>query len=144
MAKNTTIANAGAIAACDGVVDRLDAGTGPGKLRIYDAPQPANPDVAVSTQVLLAELTLSDPAFGDAVDADPGGQATANAITDDTSANATGTAAWFRAVDSNDVGVIDGTVGTSDSDLNLNTINIVAGATVSVSSWLVTMPETPA
>ena len=141
MATATTISNAAAIAACDAIVDLLDAGAGAAKLRINDDTQPANPDVAVTTQVLLAELTCSDPAFGGAADGTPGGVATANAITDDTSANATGTATWFRVVDSDDKAIIDGSVGTAGADLNLNTVSIVAGATVSVSSWTVTMPE---
>ncbi len=142
MATATTISNAAAIAACNAVVDLLDAGAGAALIRIYDGTQPTNSDVAISTQTLLAELTCSDPAFGAAADAAPGGRATASAITDDSSANATGTASWFRAVDSNGLAVLDGSVGTSGADLNLNTVSITSGATVSVSSWTVTMPET--
>ncbi len=142
MALQTTISNAAAIAACNAVVDLLDAGAGAALLRIYDGTQPTNPDVAITTEVLLAELTYSDPAFGAAADATPGGRATASAITDDSSANATGTASWFRTVDSNGLAVIDGSVGTSGADLNLNTVSITSGATVSVSSHTVTMPET--
>lgn len=141
---NTKIGNAEAIDACNAVVDRLDAGAGAGLLRIYDGTQPAGgPDEAVGTQTLLAELTLSDPAFGAAADAAPGGQATANAISDDPSANATGTASWFRAVDSVGVAVIDGDVSATGGggDLELNSTSISAGATVSVTSWTVTMPE---
>lgn len=141
MALATRISNAAAKAACDAIVDLIDGGSGPGKLRIYDGTQPADPDTAVSTQTLLAELTLSDPAFGAAADANPGGRATAASITSDSSANATGTASWFRVVDSNDVAIIDGSVGTSGCDLNLNTTSIVAGAQVSVTSWTFTMPE---
>ncbi len=142
MALNTTISNAAAIVACNGIVDLLDAGAGAALVRIYDGTQPANPDVAITTETLLAELTCSDPAFGGATDGAPGGVATASAITDDSSANATGTASWFRAVDSNGLAVLDGSVGTSGADLNLNTVSITSGATVSVSSWTVTMPET--
>jgi len=145
MALNTTISNAAAIVMCNGVVDLLDAGAGAGLLRIYDstgAGQPTNPDIAVTSQVLLAELTLSDPAFGNAADAAPGATATASAITDDSAANATGTATWFRAVDSNGLAVIDGSVGTSGADLNLATTSITTGQTVSVTSWTITQPET--
>ncbi len=141
MAAATRISNAAAIAACNAIVDLIDAGSGAGKLRIYDGTQPAGPDVAVSDQTLLAELTLSDPAFGAAADANPGGRATADTITGDTSANATGTASWFRAVDSDGNAVIDGSVGTSDADLILVTTSIVAGQPVEVTSWTVTMPE---
>lgn len=141
---NTKISNAAAKAACDAVVDLLDAGAGPGVLKIYNGSQPADPDTAVSGQTLLAELTLNDPAFGAAADAAPGGQATANAITDDSSANATGTATWFRAEDSDGNAIIDGDVSTTAAgtgDLQLNSTSIQSGATVEVTSWTYTHPE---
>lgn len=141
---NTKIANSEALSACDSVVDALDGGTGAGLLRIYDGTQPSGgPDEAIVSQTLLAELTLSDPAFGAAADDNPGGKATANAISDDTSANADGTASWFRAVTSDGTAVIDGDVTATggDGDLELNSTSIASGATVSVTSWTVTMPE---
>lgn len=141
MALATRMSNVAAKAACDAIVDLIDGGSGAGKLRIYDGTQPADPDTAVSTQTLLAELTLSDPAFGNAADANPGGRATASSITQDSSANATGTAAWFRVVDSNDVAILDGSVGTSGCDLNLVTTSIVSGQPVQITSFTVTMPE---
>lgn len=142
MALATRISNAAAKAACDAIVDLLDAGAGAALVRIYDGTQPADPDTAVSTQTLLAELTCSDPAFGAAADAAPGGRATANAVTSDSSANATGTASWFRALDSNGVAILDGSVGTSGCDMNINSVSITSGAAVSITSWTVTMPET--
>lgn len=141
MANNTAISNAAAIAMCNALVDLLDAGSGPGKIRIYDGAQPSGPDTAVSGQTLLAELTLSDPAFGSAVDASPGATATAGAIADDTAADATGTATWFRALDSDNNAVIDGSVGTSNADMILNTTSIVQNAIVQITAWTVTMPE---
>lgn len=141
MAVNPTISNTAAIAACDAIVDLLDLG-GAGTLQIYDGSQPTNPDVAISDQNLLAELSLTSPAFGDAVDDTPGGKATANAVTGDSDANATGTASWFRALNGGGTGVIDGSVGTSDADLILDSVSITSGQTVNVSSWTVTMPET--
>lgn len=142
MATNTRISNAAAIAACDAIVDLIDGGAGAGLLRIYSGTQPADPDTA-ATGTLLAEITLNDPAFGAAADAAPGGIATASVspALEDTSANATGTAGYFRVVDSNGTAIMDGEVGTSGADLNLNTTSIVSGATVSVTSWTVTMPE---
>lgn len=141
MANNLTISNAAAIAASDAIVDLIDAGSGAGKLRIYSGAQPNNPDVAVTSQTLLAELTFSDPAFGSAADGTPGGLATANSITSDSSANATGTAAWFRIVDSDDTAIMDGTVGSEDADLVLDSTSITSGQTVAVSSMTATMPE---
>ena len=131
------ISNATAIAACNAIVDLLDGGT----LRIYDGTQPADPDTAVSTQNILSEHTLGTPAFGAASDGNPGGEATANAIADDTSANNTGTATWFRISLSGGAAAIDGTAGTSGTDLIIDDANIVSGQTVKVNSCVLTMPE---
>ena len=140
MALNTRISNTTAIAACDAIVDRIDGGTGAGYIEIRTGAQPADPDTVVSG-TLLATLPLSDPAFGGAADGTPGGIATANAVTDDSSADATGTAGYFRVFDSSDTAIIDGECGTSGADMNLNSVAITSGAAVSVTSWTVTMPE---
>ena len=142
MALATRLSNAAAKAACNAITALIDGGAAAGKVRIYSGTQPTDPDTAIGAQVLLAELTCSDPAFGPAADGNPGGRATANAITADSSADAAGTATWFRAVDSNNVAVIDGSVGTSGCDMNLNNNALTLGANVSISSWTFTIPET--
>lgn len=136
------LSNAAAKAACDAIVDLLDAGAGAATLKIYTGSAPANVDDA-ATGTLLATLTCSDPAFGNAADANPGGRATASTITGDSSADATGTAGYFRALDSNGVAVIQGTVTAvgGGGDLELNSTSISSGVAVSVSSWTVTQPE---
>lgn len=64
---------------------------------------------------------------------------TLNAITQDSSANATGTAAFFRIYKSDGTTVIlQGSVGTSGQDLNLNTLSIVSGGPVAVTSFTIT------
>lgn len=109
-----------------------------GKLRIYDSTgtgQPATADTAVTTQVLLAELTMNATAFGAAAL----GVATANAITSDASADATGTATWFRLLKSDGTTVIlDGSVGSASADLILNTVSIVAGAIIAITAFTLT------
>lgn len=111
---------------CDAFVDAIDAGAGAGTLKIYTG----------SFAALLGTLTFSDPAFGSASN----GTATANAISDDTSADNTGTAAVLRISDSSPATVAEGTVGTSGADLNLNTTSITSGDRISCSSATVTMP----
>ncbi len=114
--------------------DQLDNGY----LRIYDSTIPTNADTAIGAQVLLAELRWNATAF----DAGSNGLVTAAAITADSSANATGTASWFRALKSDGTTVVcDGTVSTSGADMNLNTVSIVSGANVSISSATFTMPK---
>jgi hypothetical protein len=141
MALATRISNAAAIAACNAITALLNTG-GAGKVRIYDGTQATDPDTAVGAQVKLAELTLSATAFPTAVDNTGKATATANAITADSSADATGTASWFRAINGAGTAVIDGSVGTSGADMNLNNVSITLGANVSISSWTFTIPET--
>jgi hypothetical protein len=106
-----------------------------GWLRLYSGSQPSTADEAVSSQVLLAELRFGNPAFGSASD----GVAAANAMTGDSSANATGTATWFRCFSSDGTTpVFDGSVGTSNSNLVLNSVGISAGAQVDVTSFTFT------
>lgn len=104
-----------------------------GLLRIYDGARPATGGTATT---LLAELTCN-ATFAAAAS---GGVLTLNAITSDSAANATGTATWFRLVKSDGTThVMDGNVGTSGSDLNLNTAAIVTGAAVAITSFTVTI-----
>lgn len=101
-------------------------------LRIYDGSRPATAGTATT---LLAELTCGTPFAAAAVN----GVLTLGAITQDSSANATGTATWFRIVKADGTTfVMDGNVGTSGSDLNLTTTSIVSGQPVSVSSFVIT------
>lgn len=115
----------------DAITAKIDAGSGAGKLRIYDGSRPAT---GGSATTLLAELTLADPS----ADAAAAGVLTLSAISDDASANATGTATWGRIVDSDGTFVLDCSVGTSGTDVILNTASIVSGATVSMTSAVFT------
>lgn len=143
----STLSNEVVVAMADAAVDRLDEGTGAAVISIYEASQPTNPDVAVGAQTLGAKLVMSDPAFGAAADGNPGGLATADTITDDSSADATITAAWYRVSATNDGATplddhMDGSVGTSSANLVLNTVALVSGANVAISSYTFNVPET--
>lgn len=135
MSNNFQIATASRNAACDALVDLLDA-SGSGTLKIYDGTQPANANTSVSTQTLLATITLDSTAFGSA----SSGVATLASTPLSATAAATGTASWFRAADGGGATVFDGSVGTSSADLILNTTSITSGNTVQVTSGTVTMP----
>lgn len=101
------------------------------KLRIYNGTRPATGGTATT---LLAELTCN-ATFAPAAS---GGVLTLNAITSDTAADASGTATWARLVTSGGGFVADFSVGTSGAEINLNTVSIVAGANVSVTSAVIT------
>lgn len=101
-------------------------------LRIYDGSRPATGGAATTK---LAELTCNATFAPGAAS----GVLTLNAIAADASADATGTATWFRIVKSDGTThVMDGSVSTSGSDLNFNTTSIVAGANVAVTSFTIT------
>lgn len=135
----TKITQAAAKAAADAVVDLLDVG-GAGYIEIRSGSQPATANTAASG-TLLATLPLSATAFGAATTASPS-VATAAAITSDTNADATGTAGWFRAYSGGGTAVIDGSVTATGGggDMTLDSVSIVAGGTVAVTSWTVSHP----
>lgn len=118
----------------DAIDDACNAGSGAATLKIYTGTRPANPGTALSGNTLLATLTFSSTAFGAA----SSGVITAASITSDSTADATGTASFFRVQDSDSNAIIDGDCGTSGSDLNLDTVSISAGVTVSISSFVIT------
>ena len=120
----------------DGWLDNVTtAAGGSALLRIYDGTRPATGGAATT---LLAELTCNATFAPSA----SGGVLTLNAIASDSSANATGTATWFRIVKSDGSTLVcDGDVGTSGSDLNLNSTSITAGGTIAVSSFTITAPN---
>jgi hypothetical protein len=103
-------------------------------LEIYSGSKPAGPTTAIGAQVLLASLACN-ATFA------PGssnGVLTLNSI-----ANGTGTAGaaggtvatWFRLKTSGGTAHVDGTVGISGCDLNINNTNIATGQTVSVTGF---------
>lgn len=138
MASNFKIAVAAMQAACNGIVDLLDAGAGAATLAIRTGAPPATPATADSG-TLLATLTFSDPAFGNA---NSSGVATANSITSDTVADNSGDAGHFRAKDSDGNVIFQGTAGNSGDtpDMVFDNKSIVAGGTVACASMTVTVP----
>jgi hypothetical protein len=116
---------------CNAVVDAIDAGTD-GKLvfrvtgSTADSPSASPP----------ATLTFSATAFGAAAN----GIATANAITSDTNA-AGGTIAFATLEDSAGTVCAHCAVGTSGSDINLSSLTVGAGDTVSVSALTYEAPN---
>ena len=108
------------------VISAIDAGSGPGKLKIGTA----------SMASVLAVLTLADPCgtvSGDVLtfDFDPD--------ISDTSADNTGTAAAATITDSDDNVIVSGlTVGTSGTNIVLDSVSITAGQTVTITAGTLT------
>lgn len=103
---------------------------------IYAGVQPADTSAAVTAaNIIVATPTFpSTNAFGAAA----AGVITANTITSDASAVG-GTASWFALCASTGLRVADGSVGTSASDLNLNSVTITTGAAVAITAFTITL-----
>lgn len=132
MALTQKLANVAANAAADAVCDLLDGGFAD----IYDGTQPATADTAITSQVKLASLGLNATAGGAAA----AGVVTLNAITSDSSADASGTATWARLFKSDHTTVVmDMSVGTSGCNVNLNSATVTIAGTVGISAGTFTI-----
>jgi len=111
---------------------------GSAKLRFYSGSQPATPDTALGAQVMLAEL-ICNATFAPASSA---GVLTLNSIANGTGtagAAAGTTAGFFRLFKSDGTtAVIDGSVGTTGCDINLNNTSIATSQVVSVTGGTLT------
>lgn len=140
MANNPFFSDAEVEAGVNAVTALLNSG----KLVIYSGSQPGDANQAL-TGTLLATLTLGATAFGASSASGSTGSrvvtATANTITSGTAGN-TNTAGYFALLLSNGTTVAAmGSVGLSGADLNLNSLSITSGATVSCSSFTITQSE---
>lgn len=120
----------------DAINTMINGGSGAGTLKIYTGTIPANADTAIGAQVLLATLTFTDPAAGAA----SASTLTFSAITQDSSADATGTATWARIADSAGATVFDCSVSATGGGgvIELNTTSIVSGGPVSITGGTLT------
>lgn len=105
--------------------DLIDAAVGDGYLELL-----------TSANVLLATLTFDAASFTESA----GVLTMAGAPKSTAAAVATGTATKFRIYDADAVQLIEGTVGTSGSDLNITDTSIVTSEVISVTSFTITDP----
>jgi hypothetical protein len=106
-----------------------------GTLKIYAGAVPADANTAQVSPTLLGTLTFGSTAFATAA----GRSITANPITQDTAADATGTASYYRAFKSDATTVIEqGTCGVTGSgaDLIMNTTSVVVGGPIVATSFV--------
>jgi len=113
-------------------------------IRIYDGTPPADVDSALGANTLLAECTFGVDAFPASTDDGSEASIVANAITADSSADASGTASFARVL--NGAGTVTKkqltvTVTSGGGDLELSTLSITAGGTVSISSYTHRQPQ---
>lgn len=125
-------------AACNGIVDAVDGGTPPGRIEHRTGAQETNVSDA-SSGTLLGTNLFSNPAFGSS----SSGVATASAISNDSSADASGTAGHFRVytgAGGDTAALFQGNTSTSGADMNFDNNVIVAGGVIAITSFTVTVP----
>lgn len=120
--KNCKLSAAAKNAATEAVTAMLNGGY----IDLYAGPQPAEPGERAKSQVRLLRIPLSDPAFTPATE----GRAEVFRSWESNPAEATGKIEWFRAYRYDGVVVMDGSVGTSGSDMNLNDVDIRTGTVI--------------
>lgn len=120
-----TLATLAANAACDAIVDLVDAGTGAGYVLIQDG------------NATVGNLAMSSTAFGAASN----GTATANSITSDSDATA-GTVDSFEIRDGDDTMIVEGSVTATGGggDIELSTLSINNGDTIRLTSLKLGVP----
>lgn len=129
------------ILACKAGLDAITAKcTTTSHVKIYTGAQPAT-TLTAEGGTLLSTLAMSATAFpaSTSVTSDGNATATANAITNDTNAAASGTAGHFSIWDNSSVVIFMGNCGTSGADMNFNTTTITAGDTIAITSFKVTL-----
>jgi hypothetical protein len=100
-------------------------------LRIYNGSRPATGGAATT---LLGTFTLGSPLAAGAA-----AGVLSPTLPADTTGAAASTATWFRIVKADGTThVLDGSVGTSGADLNLNTTTISVGVAIAITGFTIT------
>lgn len=116
----------------DEITARIDGGATAATIEVRTGSPPAN-CAAADSGTLLATLTMSDPSH-EAAGATTDGEANADTITPDSSADATGTPGHFRIKQGTSGTVIaQGTAAVGSGDMNFDA-SIELGGEVSISS----------
>ena len=129
------------VAAADAMLTAFGTLCNSGIVRIYNGTMPTNVQTALSSNTVLAEATMANPAFsGFTTNGNNRTYAAAGTPFGDASANASGNASFFRVFTSGDVAVWQGTVGTADSDMIMAAVDIAATGPVNITSMSVSLP----
>jgi len=134
---NVRTADTGRNAMMDEFDTQCNVGTA-ATINIYSGTQPATADTALSGNTLLGTLTASAVMWGAASN----GVLTLATVTDDSSADATGTASFARILtQAAGATVFDCDVGTTGTTIILNSVSIVSGGTIAISSGSMTYAD---
>lgn len=131
-----------ALAICDEYGARFTAGS---VLRIYEGATPANPQVPITTEVLLIEVPFDDPAFDPSVIVTLPKKAAQAALAGtplQSPVIAAGTASFFRLVNGTGDEIIQGDVTdqTGNGQVKMASVNVTTGVDATVISGFARVP----
>lgn len=108
------------------IADAIDAGAAGGKLKFYTGTSPGIANAVTGTALGVCTFSVTCGTVSNAI-------LTFSAVTDGTGL-ADGTAGYARVTDSNDISIVDLTVGAAGSgkEIIMTNVNIVTGGTISV------------
>jgi hypothetical protein len=129
--------------AVETILETIAARMNGGKIVLYSNAEPATADAALSSNTVLAEMAFGSPAFGEAVITSNARTITANPVTSDLIANATGEAVFFRGLMADNTVVLQGSVGISSADMLIVSTVINAGNQISLDSLEIAMGADP-
>lgn len=131
-----------ALEICDEYGARFTAGS---VLRIYEGVTPANPQVPITTEVLLIEIPFNNPAFDPAVIVSAPKKAAQAALAGtpiQSPVIAAGTASFFRLVNGAGDQIIQGDVTdqTGNGQVKMASVNVSLGVDATVISGFARVP----
>jgi hypothetical protein len=108
-----------------------------GKVIVYGGAQPPTANTVVTSQTLIAQGTLANPAGTQA-----SGTMTFTVPINIASIAATSVAAWFRLFQSDDTPMADGSAGVGTFDMVFTgTASLTAGLPLTISAVVLTIPK---
>lgn len=115
----------------------FDTGAGNCTIEFYDGTMPATVETAIGAQVKLGTATCSDPVGSVAAKA-----LTFGTITQDSAADNSGTASFVRFKNPAGTAILDAdcTDTGGNGAVKLNTVTIVAGGPIAVTSLIIRLP----
>lgn len=116
----------------EALLTAIDAGISYGKIRFYSAPMPTTPDTAITSQVLMADVSLQSPAgyYNSSTHHLVFYNPTPSAFL------ANGTITWCRILDGDDNALLDISIGTSGTDIIWATPIAEVGKNLTIDSFV--------
>lgn len=133
--------------ACDALVDHFEIDTGAALIKFFDGTQPSDPQTALSSNTIVATITLEDPAFGNSGASNPGEAIAVNLSAQGANVVASLTPTFVRiysadAADPADA-LLDADVAQGSGTFNFDNTTFINGGTATLTdgTFKITVPE---